>query len=163
MENLLTSDSLTPFFVDCPKHGKVFLTYKEYKRQMADLLHGDWQCPVKGCTDVICHRPLPPRYSAASRREATHKCHASSGPDYQEPFNEDFPVIAGTHWGENLVYVRDTPHKIRICHNYGPKPGFADWEYTDSREKAMKLSRYWWRRFRAERHCLRQCAHWWEV
>lgn len=72
-----------------------------------------------------------------------------------------FPVTASTHWdGKRLFYVADLPRKVRVGKTFKPKPGFADWEYTENPANAIKLSRYWWRRFRADSHHCNRCAHW---
>jgi hypothetical protein len=77
-----------------------------------------------------------------------------------------YPVTAATHWdnGKRYVYVRDVPRKIRTAEGkYIAKPGFADWEYTDNPSQAIHLSRYWFRRFRADRDYCNQCWHYSEV
>ena len=73
-----------------------------------------------------------------------------------------FPVFASTHWdGKTLYYVRDIPRKIRTSDGkYRPMPGFADWEYTLDASQAVRLTRYWWRRFRSDSHYCQRCAHW---
>jgi metal-dependent hydrolase (beta-lactamase superfamily II) len=88
-----------------------------------------------------------------------HEQHAQQA--NEEPLT--YPVIAATHWehmGGMQMYIRDTPHKVKVGGKFVPKRGFADWEYTEDRSLALPLSRYWWRRFRADMWHCGHCAHW---
>jgi hypothetical protein len=67
-----------------------------------------------------------------------------------------FPVIAYRQWdAKRTFYVADLPRKVRLRDGRMiVKPGFADWGYTEDHTLAIPLSRYWWRRFRADvRYC----------
>jgi hypothetical protein len=73
--------------------------------------------------------------------------------------------IVGTCWKPKTIwYVRDVPRKLKLPNGkYVPKPGYADWEYTENYGEAKPLSLYWMRRFRADMAYCGHCFHSWEA
>ena len=43
------SKTPTPYMVNCPRHGKIYLTHEEYERQMWQM-NSLWKCPICGRT-----------------------------------------------------------------------------------------------------------------
>jgi hypothetical protein len=76
----------------------------------------------------------------------------------------NFPVRASTQWDkQRTFYVSDLPRKIRVNGKMQPKQGYADWGYTSIPAEAIPLSRYWWRRFRADSEYCGRSAQFMEV